>query len=488
MKAIILAAGRGTRLLPFTLQKPKPLLEIKGKSILENMILHLNAMGVNDIIVVSGYKSEQFIPLAKKLNFKLLVNENYENTNSTASMQIALDSITLDYIDDILVLNGDSYILNLNDIFAKLDPKYSTIIAQVITQTQEITWSFTAKNNKITHINTNSKGGICETGLVYLCKNDVLHIRNLLKQQNTNDYWECVFLKHLNTIYLKLLETKDSIYEIDTFKDTKNFLSAKNFALQCSDNNEATRLGGFTNYNFLITIKGEKKVLRIPGIGTESFVDREAEKAIVAILPKEVSTASTFFKHYIKMTDYLEGYSDMVNQSFDTPFFKAFCKTLRILHSTTLLPNFKPISNTNEILKYESLAQKEIVSKSQRDFILQIAKKLESDTQVLCHRDLLCGNIMYNQKEVKLVDFEYSGFSSKYWDIANFICESNVNEIQRAEFISTYGALDDIRVREAQTLVHYIWGLWYLVNKIPQEQEKHRYNLQRNLKLLGVEP
>ena len=41
MKAIILAAGIGTRLSPMTLLKPKPLLEIKGKTILENMIKFL---------------------------------------------------------------------------------------------------------------------------------------------------------------------------------------------------------------------------------------------------------------------------------------------------------------------------------------------------------------------------------------------------------------------------------------------------------------
>lgn len=57
MKAIILAAGKGSRLLPMTLLKPKPLLKINGKTILENMIKRLKNAGVKDITVVTGYKN-----------------------------------------------------------------------------------------------------------------------------------------------------------------------------------------------------------------------------------------------------------------------------------------------------------------------------------------------------------------------------------------------------------------------------------------------
>lgn len=66
MKAIILAAGMGTRLSPMTLLKPKPLLEIKGKTILENMIKFLKSGGVDDITVVTGYKNELFDIYIKK--------------------------------------------------------------------------------------------------------------------------------------------------------------------------------------------------------------------------------------------------------------------------------------------------------------------------------------------------------------------------------------------------------------------------------------
>jgi len=59
MKAIILAAGRGTRLRKYTNRIPKCLLEIGGMSILERQIKTFRHCGINDIIVVKGYGSEK---------------------------------------------------------------------------------------------------------------------------------------------------------------------------------------------------------------------------------------------------------------------------------------------------------------------------------------------------------------------------------------------------------------------------------------------
>lgn len=106
MKAIILAAGKGTRLLPMTLVKPKPLLEIHGKTILENAIDILKEGGVDDITVVTGYKHELFDPLQKKLGFKKVVSEDFASKNSSASLKLVKDEIT----NGTIIMNGDLYI------------------------------------------------------------------------------------------------------------------------------------------------------------------------------------------------------------------------------------------------------------------------------------------------------------------------------------------------------------------------------------------
>ena len=65
MRAIILAAGRGSRMGALTDAKPKCLLSINGKTLLERQIDALKKAGISEIAIVTGYKSELLRPFAK---------------------------------------------------------------------------------------------------------------------------------------------------------------------------------------------------------------------------------------------------------------------------------------------------------------------------------------------------------------------------------------------------------------------------------------
>src|SRR3989344_7915186 len=58
MQAVILAAGEGKRLRPLTLDRPKPMIELLGKPILEHTIENLPS-AINELVIVVGYKSEK---------------------------------------------------------------------------------------------------------------------------------------------------------------------------------------------------------------------------------------------------------------------------------------------------------------------------------------------------------------------------------------------------------------------------------------------
>jgi NDP-sugar pyrophosphorylase family protein len=58
MKAVILAAGKGTRMRELTQELPKPMLSLRGKPILEYILLELIAAGVRDIFMVTGFRAE----------------------------------------------------------------------------------------------------------------------------------------------------------------------------------------------------------------------------------------------------------------------------------------------------------------------------------------------------------------------------------------------------------------------------------------------
>lgn len=82
MKAIIVAAGPGTRLLPFTENKPKCMLEVGEKTILQRMLEALRENGVTDIVMVKGYKSDAI----NYPNIKYYYNPNYLENNILASL------------------------------------------------------------------------------------------------------------------------------------------------------------------------------------------------------------------------------------------------------------------------------------------------------------------------------------------------------------------------------------------------------------------
>ena len=58
MKAVILAAGKGTRMRELTDDFPKPMLRVQGKPILEHIVSGIVAAGVKEIFIVTGYRAE----------------------------------------------------------------------------------------------------------------------------------------------------------------------------------------------------------------------------------------------------------------------------------------------------------------------------------------------------------------------------------------------------------------------------------------------
>jgi len=108
MKAVILAAGMGTRLRPMTQSLPKGLVEIGGKTLLEQSLDNLKKEGVKEVIIVTGYLGEQIkLKLGEDfqgMKLRYVQNENYENTGSMYSLSKAKELISN---SDILLLESD---------------------------------------------------------------------------------------------------------------------------------------------------------------------------------------------------------------------------------------------------------------------------------------------------------------------------------------------------------------------------------------------
>ncbi len=85
-RAVFIAAGFGSRLVPITLNTPKPLIRVNGKRIIDGLIDACLAIGINEIYIVRGYLAEQFDQLLYKYPMlKFLENPIYNEANNIAS-------------------------------------------------------------------------------------------------------------------------------------------------------------------------------------------------------------------------------------------------------------------------------------------------------------------------------------------------------------------------------------------------------------------
>lgn len=217
-KAVILAAGFGSRMLPATADRPKPMVTVNGTRIIDTLLDALVAVGIMDITLVRGYKKERFDELLSKYPFiKLVDNDIYDKTNNISSAMLVLDAI-----DSCYLCEADLYISN-----PKIITKYqyaSNILGSYSLETDD--WSF--KLDASGHITDYQKGNTyCYNyyGISYWTKADSMKLRKDFQQVyecmegGTEYFWEfipLVLCKERYAVEIRQCEKQD-IMEIDNF-------------------------------------------------------------------------------------------------------------------------------------------------------------------------------------------------------------------------------------------------------------------------------
>lgn len=100
-RLIVLAAGQGTRLYPLTANKPKCLVELLGKPLLQHQLDTCHRLGINDIHVIAGYKAECLSDWDIQLHF----NPNYMSSNMVYTLFTAAEALNTN--SDIVISYGD---------------------------------------------------------------------------------------------------------------------------------------------------------------------------------------------------------------------------------------------------------------------------------------------------------------------------------------------------------------------------------------------
>lgn len=106
MQAVILAAGEGRRVRPLTRSRPKALIPVANRPIIEYVIDALVTNGIREIIVVTGYRKEQVTRFLNKLDVPVTVVVQDKQLGTAHALKCAEPEITGDF----LLLPGDNYI------------------------------------------------------------------------------------------------------------------------------------------------------------------------------------------------------------------------------------------------------------------------------------------------------------------------------------------------------------------------------------------
>lgn len=114
MKAMIFAAGIGSRLKPYTDSKPKALIEVNGKPLLTHAIEYLRSFGINDIVINVHHFGQQIVEFCTNNNFGVNItisDETNELLDTGGGLKKA--STFFSGIDPIVILNAD-ILTNIN--------------------------------------------------------------------------------------------------------------------------------------------------------------------------------------------------------------------------------------------------------------------------------------------------------------------------------------------------------------------------------------
>ena len=263
--------------------------------------------------------------------------------------------------------------------------------------------------------------------------------------------------------------------------------------------------GGVTNLSYLVQTSVGRYILRIPGKGTNEYINREWEienikrASVLGFVPEIVyADAATG----IIVSLYIENSVSM-------------CKTdiyndarLRLMTETMVCLHHAPIELSNEFdinlnrKKYERILEKMEVKLP--DELLENAPRLLKATNGLflkykkelgpCHGDPKLDNFLLQGDMMRLIDWEYSGMAEKYFDLANWTMTNRLNDTEEEIILQSYElcsgeSLDREKYLLYKAATDYLWIYWHLIKYFQGEMTEYndtswRFRLHRAIETI----
>lgn len=467
--AIVLAAGYGMRMVPINTVIPKAFIEVDGKRIIERIIEQLIDVGIDQIVVVVGYKRELFEYLIHKYGCVLIENECYSTKNNLYSLYLAKKFLTNTYIVP-------------SDVYCRYNPFSATemdswyMVSDLVDDDSNVRIDREKSLRKV----PKSLAGNAMVGICYLKENASKIIKErlelMVKDGRYDDaFWEAVLFNEKQMIVNGRVVSCSDVFEFNTYEQLREFNSdsdqlksevidvIKDILNVSGDeiDNICVLKKGMTNRSFSFVCNNKKYIMRIPGEGTDCLINRGNEKAVYLELRGQCVSDEPLYidaDYGYKITSFFENARVCnLNRKKD---IKRCMKHLRRFHNLKLRVEhsfdvFQQLEFYEALWDGEKSAHKDYEETKRNVLMLKSYIDHNTCSRVLCHIDAIPDNFLFikdenGEEKIKLIDWEYAGMADPHIDIAMFCIYSLFSKQQVDNVIDMYfteGCPKHIRIK-----------------------------------------
>jgi thiamine kinase-like enzyme len=231
--------------------------------------------------------------------------------------------------------------------------------------------------------------------------------------------------------------------------------------------------GGITNQNLKVDVEGESFVLRVAGKNTDLLgINREAELAAT-----EAAAAARIGPEVVGfvlpegwlVTRFIEGETPPMERMRGPAMLRRVADALYAFHAGPAVPATFDSFRVVETYRRTALEQGGAVPDAY-DWAHGIADRIEAlrsaDAHVPCHNDLLNANFLFDGERLRIVDWEYAGMGDRFFDLANFAINHELDEDATATLLAAYFGQARDEDAQALTLMRFMsdfreamWGV-----------------------------
>lgn len=194
--AIIMAAGTASRFAPLSYEKPKALVEVRGEVLIERQIRQLRDAGIEEVVVVTGYKAEQFEYLKDKYGVVLINNPYYLTRNNNSSIYAARE-----YIKNSYICSSDNYFIT-NPFESDVDESY---YSAVYMEGETGEWCISEDGGWIKDVKVGGEDSWVMLGHVFWSESFSRSFLHILEDEyewpeTADKLWETIYIEHINEL------------------------------------------------------------------------------------------------------------------------------------------------------------------------------------------------------------------------------------------------------------------------------------------------